>query len=339
MRRPNGYGTITKLSGNRRKPWAVKVTDKNINVPNGKKQVRKYLGYYATRKEAEARLVEYNYGLINLDKLGITLKELKELWQVHHYQVIGESSIDGYEAAFKLWEPLHDMTFESLRHYHLQSVLNEIDLSYSSKSKMRALMGMLYKYALINDVVIKDYSQGLVIGNKEKSTKHKPFTQEEIKRLFKAQSIPYVDVILIQIHTGMRSNELFAGLEIHDGYLIGGSKTAAGRNRVIPLHKNIEAMVVERFDKYGKLTEEKLTSGMYRYRFKKVMEELDMDHLPHDCRHTFATEMNKTKANQLAVKRIIGHAGSGVTENTYTHKDIEDLKEAMGYFPDLSPLL
>lgn len=95
-------------------------------------------------------------------------------------------------------------------------------------------------------------------------------------------------------------------------------------------------MVVERFDKYRRLSEKKLTPGMYRYRFKKIMKELDMDHFPHDCRHTFTTEMNKTNDNHLAVKRIIGHAGSGVTENTYTHKDIEDLKEAMGYFPDFS---
>lgn len=49
MRLPNGYGSITKLSGKRRKPYAVKVTKE---WTDDGKQVQKYLGYYESRAKA-----------------------------------------------------------------------------------------------------------------------------------------------------------------------------------------------------------------------------------------------------------------------------------------------
>ena len=51
MRLPNGYGSIYKLTGNRRRPWVVK---KSIE---GK---QKALGYFVTQEEALAFLVGVN---------------------------------------------------------------------------------------------------------------------------------------------------------------------------------------------------------------------------------------------------------------------------------------
>ena len=57
MRLPNGYGGIVKLSGKRRKPYAVRITTEYTD--NGG-QKYKYLDYFATRREALACLEEYN---------------------------------------------------------------------------------------------------------------------------------------------------------------------------------------------------------------------------------------------------------------------------------------
>lgn len=51
MRLPNGYGSVYKLEGNRRRPWVVK---KSIE---GK---QKALGYFATPEEALSFLVGVN---------------------------------------------------------------------------------------------------------------------------------------------------------------------------------------------------------------------------------------------------------------------------------------
>jgi hypothetical protein len=72
MRLPNGFGSVHKLPGKRRKPWRARVTvgwvmvDKDgQTVPDDSeeavdnKQVYKTVGYYAKRQEALAALMAY----------------------------------------------------------------------------------------------------------------------------------------------------------------------------------------------------------------------------------------------------------------------------------------
>ena len=56
MRRGNGEGSIFKLSGKRRKPYAVRVT---IGWTDDGKQKYKYLGYYTNKTDAKKTLREY----------------------------------------------------------------------------------------------------------------------------------------------------------------------------------------------------------------------------------------------------------------------------------------
>lgn len=56
MRNINGYGSVYKLSGKRRKPWCVRIT----KGWEGEKQVREILGTYKTKEEAEFFLNDYN---------------------------------------------------------------------------------------------------------------------------------------------------------------------------------------------------------------------------------------------------------------------------------------
>lgn len=69
MRLPNGYGSITKLSGKRRKPYAVKVTKE---WTDDGKQVQKYLGYYESRAKAIKALADYNEHPYDIDATAAT---------------------------------------------------------------------------------------------------------------------------------------------------------------------------------------------------------------------------------------------------------------------------
>ena len=62
MKLPNGFGTVYKLSGNRRNPYVAKKTKGWENDPKtGKsKQLYTVVGYYPTRKEALTALAEFN---------------------------------------------------------------------------------------------------------------------------------------------------------------------------------------------------------------------------------------------------------------------------------------
>jgi hypothetical protein len=60
MKLPNGYGSVVKLSGKRRKPWAVRISYYK-DIPGQKPKLkRKYIGYYSSQKQALSHLAEYN---------------------------------------------------------------------------------------------------------------------------------------------------------------------------------------------------------------------------------------------------------------------------------------
>ena len=64
MRNPNGYGSDFNLSGNRRKPFAVRITQ---GYTDEGKRIYKYLSYHITRKEAMQALAAYNTNPYNID--------------------------------------------------------------------------------------------------------------------------------------------------------------------------------------------------------------------------------------------------------------------------------
>ena len=54
-----------------------------------------------------------------------------------------------------------------------------------------------------------------------------------------------------------------------------------------------------------------------------------MKHRPHDCRHTCASLLTAVNVDERTIKRIVGHKGQGVTQQVYTHFEIETLLEAI----------
>ena len=98
LKNPNGYGSIIKLSGKRRKPFAVRVT---AGWSNKGKQIYRYVGYYSNLKEANQKLVDYNKNPYNLDGENVTFEDVFEKWKKRKYTVVGHSAQLGYNAAFK----------------------------------------------------------------------------------------------------------------------------------------------------------------------------------------------------------------------------------------------
>jgi integrase len=55
-----------------------------------------------------------------------------------------------------------------------------------------------------------------------------------------------------------------------------------------------------------------------------VMKELNMEHKPHDTRHTCVSLLTSAGVDERILKKIVGHKGQGVTEQVYTHVDLPD---------------
>ncbi|WP_017729564.1 tyrosine-type recombinase/integrase [Halalkalibacterium ligniniphilum] len=155
------------------------------------------------------------------------------------------------------------------------------------------------------------------------------YLNEKLERIYlKNPELPQINVHVFR-HTHA-SLLLVTGASIKDVQARLGH-TDIQTNRVIPIHKKIHHLIEARMDpnnEYLVTNHENQKMSYYVYyheRWKKVMEQLELEHRPHDCRHTFATLMDNAGANKLSIKRIIDHASKDITDKVYTHKDIEQL--------------
>ena len=337
MRNPNGYGSVIRLRGKRRKPFAVRVT---THWDDNGKQRYKYLGYYKTQKEANQQLFYYNEHPYNIDVQNITFAEVYEKWKIEKFEMVGHSSQLGYIAAFKTCESLHQIRFVDLKSSNLQEIVGNPEIKYGSKRKIKVLFNQLYAYAMKNDIISKDYSKYIDIGKNTEESTRKPFTNKEIERLWDLlDENDWIDTILILIYTGFRIGELLeiknSDIDLENRIVKGGLKTEAGKDRLVPIHSKILELVKNRMDSNNEYLivnfkgEQMKYNNYYREKFEPIMEELGMKHKPHDTRHTFATLLSNADANKTSVKKLIGHNSYTTTEKFYTHKDIEELRKAV----------
>lgn len=337
MKNPNGYGGITKLSGNRRKPYMARKTTGFNDKGSATYQV---IGYYATRPEAMMALAEYNKNPYDINAAKVTVKEIYDLWSETKFEDLKPKSKQNYECAFKHCTKIQDLAMQDIKAHHLEKVIDGLKKTHTSATinKVRSLFSQLFLYAMKNDVVDKNYAKLIDNTSIPSSTQRKPFTHEEIELLFKS-TIPYADTILILIYTGFRVGELLdvkcTDINAEEWYIRGGAKTDAGKNRLVPINKKIQPFIKERLDLGNEYLISTPEGGKFNYAnyrkhyFLKIMDTLGMKHTIHETRHTFATLLNNAEANQTSIIKLIGHSNFMTTEKIYSHKDINELRKAV----------
>ena len=335
MRKPNGYGSIKKLSGNRRRPFVFVITK------DGK---QKALGYFCTQTEAEIYAADYNkknHKILHGHET--TFSELFYRWlpfYIDKHQP-SKSTINSYHNSYKHCLPLHEMPLKKIKYYHLQDIIDTVKrkgLSYSSCKKIRSLISLMFKYGIMMEYCNKNYANLLNLGKNKAIRPHKPFTRQKINKLWANLEINGIDTVLILIYTGMRVGELLSltkdNIYLRQKYLkITKSKTKAGL-RSIPIHEKILPLIINRMNKYDKFlicdeTGNPYNYSKYRTLWNKIMQQINAKHSTHDCRHTCATLMDNAEVNFNAKRRILGHSDGDVTDTVYTHKNLKQLRKAI----------
>ena len=147
MRNPNGYGTVRKLTGKRRRPYGVYITTgytlgtnlpgidflKNIlnpetfsivsveyeaykeKQPPKARQQQVCLGYFETRQDAMIALAEYNKTPYDLNKRNVTFEQVYNMFYESSIKNMKESAYWGYTGAYKKCEPIKDMKVCEIR--------------------------------------------------------------------------------------------------------------------------------------------------------------------------------------------------------------------------------
>lgn len=341
---PNGFGSVVKLSGNRRRPYDVQVTAgwKLVMDSNGrprKRQLYDHIAYTETYEEGMQILLEYNkrkkYG-VTITKPTATFAEIYDAAIPSKMEGKSDSAVRAYSTAFRALQSLHNIPVRDLTTSSMQKVIDkEIEAGKCEKvqQNIKTVCNHVFNYAIRERITDFNYAQYLETKAAEPKIIHTVFSSEEIHRLWNNLDHPYVDSILILLYTGMRVNELLKlqkeMLHLDERYLITGSKTNAGKDRIIPIAHPIEPLMRNRYQTASDYLFP-IAKGYYRNKiFKPIMKQIGMQHLPHDCRYTFISYCDTMNMKKTVLQKIVGHAGADITEQIYIHKNAAELIAAI----------
>lgn len=334
MRNPNGYGSVVKLSGNRRNPYAARKTkgwdDRGYPIYDT-------IGYYPTREAGMIALAEYNRNPYDINAAKVTLAELFEKWSEKKLPKLSSSLQSSLKNAYGHTKVIQGMRYKEIRSFHMQDCIDNCGCGYSTQGAIKNLFGHLDRFAMELDVIQKMYST-LTTAAPVPETSKVPFTDDEIEKLWTIQNQEWVDTVLILLYSGWRITELLTlkseNVDLEHGTMKGGIKTRNGKDRIVPIHSKIQPFVEQWMnhgteylitDKDGK----KMTDTQYRPYFKVIMEQLGFSHCPHECRHTLRSRLDSAGANKKCIDMILGHKSKDVGERVYTHKTVAELKAAI----------
>lgn len=352
MKLPNGYGSITKLSGNRRKPWMVRVMSKEkYDEETGDfVQKRIILGYYPTKKAALSALAEYNDNPFSPEEANITFSEIYEKYQkTKAYQTLGNSTLTSRKTAYKYCEPLYDVKIRDLNKDMLERVLDSIDLGSSSKKNVLIVMRIVIDYAYDHNLITKKCTDGISIQYSDPVIDRIPFSESEINKLWSMADNWDVKVLLILLYSGMRVNELLKNnqenVNLEERWIYVPGELAKNKEsvRYVPIHDKTYDLVKWFVDNSKKHDNEKLmlnpSGTVITYnnflarnlaRINKVMEH---PHKCHDARHTFASRGTAAGIPELYMQQIMEHTPKSILYNTYTHITMPELLDWINRIP------
>lgn len=362
-RLPNGFGQISEIKNrNLRNPFRAMVT---VGKTSEGKPICKPLkpeSYFATYNDAYAALVEYNKNPYDLEP-SITMQELYDKWLPEYEKTV--KSTKSVTSAWAYCSGVYKMRVMDIRARHVKGCMEEgvavirgkaQHPSATMKNQIKSLFNMMLDYALEYELVDRNYSRTFNLTEETvkeiQSVKkeHIAFTDEEMDLLWaNISSKQGIDIMLIQCYSGWRPQELglleLKDVDLENWTFRGGMKTDAGENRVVPIHSRIQDLVLRKYQEAEALGSPyllnwtdpnnrnkknlKLTYARYQKAFERIRDELKLNpnHRPHDGRTHFVTMAKRYGVDEYAIKYMVGHKISDITEKVYTRREFAWLRE------------
>lgn len=357
-KRENGSGSIIKRKLANGIRYYAYAPGRSCTDEHGRfKVARVFIGSFEKKSSAREALDEWIKH--PTEKINYTLEDVYKDWSPAAFDSISPQTKTNYETCWKKIEAfgnpsiikkqIREITTGELRSvlkYYSEPRMGEDGeeikgLSKSYISKMKALLTQLYRHAVENNIVDRNYAELVKLPKMEDGEK-RAFSDTEFAVLEKGYStVSGGDAVYALCYLGFRVSE-FCELTVFsydskNKTLTGGMKTEAGKNRVVPIHKKIQP-IVERWatrnaevlycDENGKA----YNKDSFRNKvWKPVMKSLGLpdDLTPHSARHTCATLLAAGGARPEDIQRILGHSDYSVTANTYINQDVSTLADAI----------
>ena len=329
MKNPNGYGTIVKLHGNRRRPYATKITFVTLDtITNTYVRKSKYLGYYETHEEALTALAKHNIGNIPESIVDLTFKEVWDIWAKRNLEKGSSSRASAYTTAIKKWAPIYNKRMTDIKLMHLQDIIDEYEgQSKSALNNMKLVANFVFEWSIKNDLITKNYVEFLDLNPKD-VTNHVPLSHEEFNRAVNLPLSETSALINIYLRCGCRPSELLT-LPLEDVHLneryfeLKRAKTKAGI-RIVPIAEK----AVPSFEYLTRNAGTFLTDIDYQD-YRTQFNNLVPGHVPHDTRATFISFMQEKEVPLPIIQKIVGHVSGNITTDVYTKISLEPMLKAV----------
>ncbi len=343
IKRPNGMGSVVKLTGKRTKSFQAR---KSIN---GK---RVHLGTFETKTEALLCLEKYNnQDLSNLHEA--TVEDIYKMLVDQKEEKLTKSGLTNYVSGYKYLEQFKKLKMRNIKTAHFQQAINnaaESGVGLATWKKIQNVGSLMCQIAMANDLINKNYAQLVTFPKAEKKEEKPSFSPEQLKKMWSLWENDYtITAILALCYNGLRINEFLDLKKEHidlDQRVIfaPGSKTRAGKNRIIAIPEDVIPIYQKLMSTQGPYLFPSPKGGRWdaknfrdRY-FYKALEEHGLNICednpsakitPHSCRHTYAALCVTNDLNEKATMDLMGHSKYSTTVQLYanaTAKNIDFLR-------------
>lgn len=343
LHRGKSQGTITKLPGKRKNAyWARLPVDCSMGSPE-----RKSIGCFPTYNEAAEALAKaiYTNEMVPEPVDRTTLQAIYDRFiEGTYYAGLSKSAQGSHRTAWSHLSSIAQIPVCNITKETFQTPIDNLRKTGKKRetlAKVKNLSSLLCQEAMGMGLLVTNYGQ-LVQLPKNDSQGSIPFTNANLKRIWTEVDNGNKTAMAVQIlnYTGMRPGELLS-LEIETNllshankwYFRAGSKTDAGRNRIIPLPEILNPCVETLID--NRSTGPLICApggGFYRLDnwrprcFNSLMEQLHLTgHTPYSCRHTYADLQKRRKVDPEIMMEIMGHEDYATTVEHYHTTTDEDL--------------
>lgn len=364
--RGNGQGTAYK----RGHTWEAQVVvgwKKNKKDPTGPRVPdKRRKGGFASKKEAiqYCEVLRRSAGV----RRRVTLEQLYDDWSALYSSRVGTSTMTNYRAAYLHFRKLHGIYIDEISADDLQRCMDDCPAGHRTHQNMKCVAGLLWGYACDQNLIDRDITNNLFIG-RGSSVQRDPITKDEVKAIRGAiGAYRYADYIYCLCYLGFRPGEMLdlkkdmlhcaiipADEEHPDRtvyYFINGSKTPAGKDRIVIVPDQILELVLSRLFIPGT----DLMFPMYVFsrkegqpfsHFKQMNHEYFNKHVfkplmisngfsgskvPYCARHTYADMLKDASGSDKDKAALIGHSNYLFTQQRYQSTAIADLKALVDSF-------
>ena len=148
-----------------RKCWEAQIVVGWKPSPNGDKviSIKKTASGFKTKKDALAALNK----ILNGDSFKINnsmLDEVFKQWKEFYRPRVTPKTLEGYELAYKHFSELKYRRIETITAAELQKCMDNCPAGKRTHQLMKVTAGLIWGYALDNNIINKDATQNLFIG-------------------------------------------------------------------------------------------------------------------------------------------------------------------------------